>query len=50
MPNFLVEVYLLFFWGGYTLHMVRLVVSLIGREAVNGYKIGLIPEIDFCRL
>ncbi len=37
MPNFLVEVYLLFFWGGDTLHMVRLVVSLIGREAVNGY-------------
>ncbi len=32
------EIDLHFFRGGYTLFVVRLVVSLTGRKAVNGYN------------
>ncbi len=35
--TFFMGIYLHCFRGGYTLHMVRIVVSLTGKKAVNGY-------------
>ena len=55
--NFTVEIYLLFFWGGYTLSKVRLIVSLTGRKGRERlrrpYRFGaiyaLVPTTLFLR-